>query len=130
MNRGIDGLLYIGTVKVDRFALGKIVERSRETENIPEQRARGRDLVNVKARVGEHGGIDDVLPNSAAGSLGGVVGGGQLAHRRERQVLVHVVGVATLVSPRMKVGSVRGIEVEKFRPVIKEGNRGDWLKLV
>ncbi|KAL9043628.1 MAG: hypothetical protein Q9214_003193 [Letrouitia sp. 1 TL-2023] len=53
LNRGVDGGLYVRPVEIDLCAFGQVVKGAGEAEDVPEQRAGGGDLVDVKARVDE-----------------------------------------------------------------------------
>lgn len=48
---GIDSSLHVRAIEVDRGAVGEIVEGAGEAEDVPEERAGGRYLVDVEAGV-------------------------------------------------------------------------------
>ena len=69
----VDGFLHVGTVEIDGGALWEVVERAGEAEDVPEEGAGGRDLVDIEAGVNEGDGGEDVVPKVAG--VGCVVGG-------------------------------------------------------
>ena len=58
----VDGLLHVRAVEVDGGSVGNVIERAGESEDVPEKRARGGDLVDVKAGIDEHFGVEDGIP--------------------------------------------------------------------
>lgn len=126
LDRGVDGFLHGGAVEVDLFACGQVVEGAGEAEHVPEERAGGGDLVDIEARICVEDGVVNVVPESAFTCV--VRGLRELAWGWEGEVLLQVLGIATLASASANVLGEGLVEVEEARPALDEFDCGDVFK--
>ena len=98
MIRGINGLLHIGSVKVDLDALGQVLEATGEAENVVEQRTGRGDLVDIKAGVNKTDSVVNVgLELTARHAIVGVRRRGQQILRRKSESLLYKCSVAVSI---------------------------------
>lgn len=121
----VDGLLHVASVEVDLRPVRKVVERAREAQHVPEQRAGRRDLVHVEARVDERDGVEDIVPDrTAVGS--GVREGRERAFGRIDEAIVQVRCVAARVGTFVEVCCEGCIQGEEGSEVIDVSDGRDF----
>jgi len=120
--RGVDCLLNVGAVEVDLGARRSVVACVDLTEHRVRVRASLSDVVDVEARVD----LQDSRVRTGELVAGVVVGvsllrqGGDWSlRRRELEVLLHVLGVATLIIALPDTVQERLVEVEQVVPVLQ-----------
>ncbi len=112
--------MNLSAVEVNLSTRNLVIEAAREAENIPQQGASGRDIINVEAWVGEESGIVDVVPDCAFGCVGVVGWSRELSGRRESEVLLHIVVVATRLGTLVDVIGESLVENEETIPLVHE----------
>ena len=118
--RSVDGGFDIGTVEVDLCSVGEVVERPRETEDVPQQWASCRDLVDVPAWIDQKSFVVDGSPEAAAAAATRARRGWKGTSWWVCKIILEVRVVATGLSLGVKICHESVIERYERIPEIHE----------
>lgn len=131
-NRGINRLLHIRSIEIDRSTFRQICLRARETKDIPQLRASGCHLIDIPARIEPEDLVVDCVEDVAVIGCSAIYicageFNGERPWRWESQVLLKVSCVAAGVGHVVQEGAVAVVEGVETGPVVDELHGWDLL---